>query len=113
MNAALRLTSGDGELEKGWNRLFGSNKGRPEVSGTGVDARPGGLRISGGSAFAVCPCWLLVDADLLPKSVRGSSCVEALGMLTIEPFLAWEDILLLHKSDVVLCADAKPTEDRL
>jgi hypothetical protein len=56
MNAALRLISGEGELEKGWNRLFGSNKGRPEVSGAGVDARPGGLRTSGGSSLAACPC---------------------------------------------------------
>ena len=65
MNAALRLISGEGELEKGWNRLFGSSRGRPAVSGTGVDARPRELWISGGSALAVCPCWPLVDADLL------------------------------------------------
>lgn len=113
MNAALRLISGEGELEKGWNRLFGSNRGRPELSGTGVDVRPGGLRISGGSVLVVCPCWLLVDADLLPMSVRGSCCVEALGMVTIGPDLACEDILLLHKSTDVLRVDVKTTEDGL
>jgi hypothetical protein len=56
INAALRLISGDGELENGWKRLFGSSKGRPEVSGTGVDASPGGLRTSKGSCLTVCPC---------------------------------------------------------
>lgn len=113
MKAALRLISGDGELEKGWNRLFGSSKGRPEVSGTVVDARPDGLRTSGGSGLTVCPCWPLVDADLLPGSFRGSLCIAAFGTVTIEPFLAWDDILLLHNSVGVRKADAKPTRDRL
>lgn len=92
--------------------MFGSSKGRPEVSGTGVDARPGGLRTSGGSGLTVCPCWLLVDANLLPSSFRESLCIAASGTVTIEPFLTWDDILL-YNSVGVRKADAKPTGDGL
>ncbi len=74
MNAALRLISGDGELENGWKRLFGMRRGRPSVSGTGVDAKPAGLRNSGGSLLTVCPCGLRDDTARLPNALWSSCC---------------------------------------
>jgi hypothetical protein len=66
MNAALRLISGDGEVENGWKRLFGRSSGLPSVSGIGVDSKPPGLRYSGGSFLTVCPCCPSEEAALLP-----------------------------------------------
>jgi hypothetical protein len=67
MKAALLLISGDGELEKGWNRLLGIRRGLPSVSGIGVDSRPPGVRNSIGSFFTVCPCWPNDEAALFPS----------------------------------------------
>jgi len=64
MKAALCLISGEGELEKGWNKLFGNSRGLPSVSGTGVDSKPPGVLYSIGSLFAVCP---KDEAALLPN----------------------------------------------
>lgn len=69
INAARLLISGDGELDNGWKRLLGINNGRPSLCGTGVDSSPSGLRYSGGSFLAVCPCCPnpSEEAALLPK----------------------------------------------
>ncbi len=94
MNAALRLISGAGELEKGWKRLLGSRSGRSESSEAGVDATLEGVLIEGDPAFTVCPCCPTVDTHLLPISFCEASPVEVLAAAANEPLPTFVDILL-------------------
>jgi hypothetical protein len=96
MKAARRLISGEGELENGWNRLFGSNNGLPSVFGRGVDSNLPGLRNSGGSFLTVCPCGPNEEAILFSTTLRAGRIAICSLPLTLAPFLV----------DIVLCPNA-------
>lgn len=94
MNAALRLISGEGELEKGWKRLFGIKRGLPSTSGAGVDSRPPGVRNSNGSFLTFCPCPPRDDTALLPIDL----CVASSLPGNLDPFCWLVEIVLAPKA---------------
>jgi len=66
MKAALRLISGDGELENGWKRLFGIRSGLSSLPVTRVESNPPALRYPGTSFPMNCPSLPNEEAALLP-----------------------------------------------
>jgi hypothetical protein len=111
INAALRLISGDGELEKGWKRLLGSSRGRSDVSMLWVEARPGWDAISGDSFLTACPCCPNVDADLQLISFRRVDCVAFRTATTIALLPFCVDIVLLLESKDIRCDEGKVDDD--
>ena len=87
MKAALRRISGEGEFEKEWNRLFGSNRGRSTVCEFALYA--GGLWVAGaaepnvetdrlGTLALLLSCLLATSGVLLVDMLRLLSCAAIL-----------------------------------